>query len=120
MAAKIEDPRLVSAAETGEILTFAGWVLELDGRRLTTTAGAVVHLTPTECRVLALLARNPNRTVDRDQLMAVVADRPWEPFVRSVDVHISNLRRKLDPDPMRPSLIRTVRGAGYMLVPGQN
>jgi len=49
--------------------------------------------------------------------MDTASGRGWEPFDRSVDVHVSNLRRKIDPDPQLPSLIRTVRGTGYMFVP---
>ena len=55
--------------------------------------------------------------VPRDDLMSAAAGRDWDPFDRSVDVHISNLRKKLDLDPNLPSLIRTVRGTGYMFVP---
>jgi two-component system, OmpR family, response regulator len=57
--------------------------------------------------------------VTRDQLMEATAGRAWQPFDRSVDVHVSNLRRKLDHDPALPSVIRTVRGAGYMFVPSR-
>jgi two-component system OmpR family response regulator len=96
---------------------FAGWMLDMVSQQLTVEAGDAVHLTLAEYRLLALLARNPHRVITRDQLMEVVAGRAWEPYDRSVDVHISNLRRKLDPAQKQPSLIRTVRGAGYMFVP---
>jgi two-component system, OmpR family, response regulator len=102
-----------------EVLRFPGWVLDLSSQRLTTEAGKVVHLTPLEYRILVLLVRNPRRAVTRDQLMAAATDRDREPLDRSIDVHVSNLRRKLDPDPALPSFIRTVRGAGYMFVPNR-
>ena len=101
------------------VLEFAGRVLDLATQQLTTAGGRTTHLTQAEYRILELLARNPFRTVTRDQLMTAAAGREWQPLDRSIDVHVSNLRRKLDPDHKEPSLIRTVRGAGYMFVPGR-
>jgi DNA-binding response OmpR family regulator len=100
-----------------EPVRFADWTLDIVGRRLRSDAGETVHLTQAEYRILMLLVRNPRRVVSRDELMDVTAGRDWEPFDRSIDVHISNLRRKIDTDPKQPSLIRTVRGAGYMFMP---
>jgi DNA-binding response OmpR family regulator len=102
-----------------EVIEFAGWVLDLATQQLTMSGGKSAHLTQAEYRILELLARNPLRTVTRDQLMTATAGREWQPFDRSIDVHVSNLRRKLDPEHREPSLIRTVRGAGYMFVPGR-
>ncbi len=102
---------------TDATLQFAGWVLDPGGRQLHTETGQIVHLTQAEFRILVLLASHPRQVITRDQLMVTAAGRPWAPLDRSIDVHISNLRRKLAPDPRQPSLIRTVRGAGYMLVP---
>jgi len=101
------------------VLRFPGWALDPSSQRLTTETGQPVHLTRIEYRILVLLVRHPRRTITRDQLMASAIGRNWEPFDRNIDVHISNLRRKLDLDPKLPSLIRTVRGAGYMFVPGR-
>ncbi|MBI3517337.1 MAG: response regulator transcription factor [Proteobacteria bacterium] len=100
-----------------QALTFAEWVLDLSSQQLKSEAGEPVHLTQAEYRILVLLAQNPRRVVTRDQLMDVMAGRDWEPFDRSIDVHISNLRRKLDTSPKAASLIRTVRGTGYMFIP---
>ena len=104
-------------ANSAEAIEFAGWTLDMVSQQLLSDAGERVHLTQAEYRILALLARNSRRVVSRDELMDATAGRDWEPFDRSIDVHISNLRRKIDPDPKQPSLIRTVRSAGYMLVP---
>jgi DNA-binding response OmpR family regulator len=82
--------------------------------------GDLLHLTQAEYRILALLVRNPGRVIVRDDLMSAAAGRDWDPMDRSIDVHVSNLRKKLDLDPDLPSLIRTVRGAGYMFVPKRN
>jgi len=98
-------------------IAFAGWVLDLASHLVKSEAGETLHLTQAEFRILTLLARNPGAVVPRDDLMSAAAGRDWDPFDRSVDVHISNLRKKLDLDPDLPSLIRTVRGAGYMFVP---
>ncbi len=103
--------------ENGGKITFAGWVLDPASHLVKSENGETLHLTQAEFRILALLARNPNVVVPRDDLMTAAAGRDWDPFDRSVDVHISNLRKKLDLDPGLPSLIRTVRGAGYMFVP---
>lgn len=98
---------------------FADWVLDPVSQLVKSTAGEPLHLTQAEYRILELLARNPGMAVLRDDLMKAAAGRDWDPLDRSIDVHISNLRKKLDLDPALPSLIRTVRGAGYMFVPKQ-
>ena len=72
-------------------------------------------LTATEFDLLISLARGSGRVKTREQLLLEVADRDFESFDRSIDVHISSLRRKLGDDPKKPRLIVTVRSAGYML-----
>ena len=95
----------------------AGWTIDFEHRRLTANAGKIVHLTHAEWRILILLAGHPHQPITRDRLMMAAVCRGWSPLDRSIDVHISNLRRKLDADPQQPSLIRAVRGVGYMFVP---
>jgi DNA-binding response OmpR family regulator len=72
-------------------------------------------LTPVEYDLLLALARAPGRVKSREQLLIEAADRDFEAFDRSIDVHISSLRRKLGDDPRAPRFIETVRGAGYRL-----
>ena len=72
-------------------------------------------LTPTEFDLLLSLARDCGRVKTREQLLLEVADRDFESFDRSIDVHISSLRRKLGDDPKSARLILTIRSAGYML-----
>jgi DNA-binding response OmpR family regulator len=72
-------------------------------------------LTPTEFDLLLSLARDYGRVKTREQLLLEVADRDFEAFDRSIDVHISSLRRKIGDDPKSPRYIVTVRSAGYML-----
>jgi len=114
---RLDKAQAQPTANTAEAIQFAGWTLDIVSQQLLSDASGPVHLTQAEYRILVLLARNPRRVVSRDELMDATAGRDWEPFDRSIDVHISNLRRKIDPDPKQPSLIRTVRGTGYMFVP---
>ena len=72
-------------------------------------------LTPTEFDLLLCLARDRGRVKSREDLLLEVADRDFESFDRSIDVHISSLRRKLGDDPRHPRWIITVRAAGYLL-----
>lgn len=105
------------AGLTGEV-KFRGWVLDLTAQQLRNENNEPVHLTLAEYRVLLILVQASSQVVTREQLMEAVAGRDWDPLDRSIDVHVSNLRRKLEADPKRSGLIRTVRGAGYMFVPG--
>ena len=73
-------------------------------------------LTPVEFDLLACLARAAGRVKTRDQLLEEIRERSYEVFDRSIDVHISSLRKKLGDDPKEPRFIRTLRSAGYMLI----
>ena len=73
-------------------------------------------LTPVEFDLLAALARARGRVKSREQLLEEIRDRNYDVFDRSIDVHISTLRRKLSDDAREPRFIRTVRSAGYMLI----
>lgn len=73
-------------------------------------------LTPVEYDLLLYLARSADRVVSREQLLNEIADRNYEVFDRSIDVHISSLRRKLGDEARNPRYIKTVRSAGYMMV----
>lgn len=78
-------------------------------------------LTPVEFDILLSLARAAGRIKTRESLLLEIADRDFEAFDRSIDVHVSSIRRKLDDDPRNPRFIQTVRSAGYMLLrPGSN
>jgi DNA-binding response OmpR family regulator len=78
--------------------------------------GASLPLTPVEFDLLLTLARSPGRVKTRDQLLEEIRDRDYEVFDRSIDVHISALRKKLGDDAKSPRFIRTFRSAGYMLI----
>jgi DNA-binding response OmpR family regulator len=80
-------------------------------------AGREIRLTPSEFKVLALLASEPNRVFSRWQIMEHLWEASYVGTARAADVHISNLRRKIEERPSRPKRIVTVREAGYKLVP---
>jgi DNA-binding response OmpR family regulator len=73
-------------------------------------------LTPVEFEILMALARSKGRVKSRERLLEEIRDREWEVFDRSIDMHISALRKKLGDDPKQPRFIRTLRSAGYMLL----
>ena len=74
-----------------------------------------LSLTPVEYDMLMALARSAGRVKSREQLLLEIAERDFEAFDRSIDVHISSLRKKLGDDPKSPRYIETVRGAGYRM-----
>ena len=76
---------------------------------------APLTLTPVEYDLLLVLARSAGRVKSREQLLLEAAERDFEAFDRSIDVHVSSLRRKLGDDPREPRFIETVRGAGYRM-----
>jgi DNA-binding response OmpR family regulator len=96
-------------------LTAGGLVVDLDAREVTVDGRRVV-LTHYEFELLAALARAGGRVLSRDQLMDALRGHEHEAFDRSIDVHVSKLRAKLEKDPRAPRYIKTVRGVGYALV----
>ena len=99
------------------VTTFQGWRLDLPARRLESPVGDTVHVTTAEFQVLAELARRMPEPVSRRDLLALVHQREWSPADRSIDIHISNLRRKIEVDPKVPRIIIGVRNVGYALAP---
>lgn len=79
-------------------------------------AGVAITVTAVEFDLLLSLARAAGRVKTRERLLLEVADRDFEAFDRSIDVHISSIRRKLGDDPKTPHFIQTIRGAGYMML----
>jgi two-component system phosphate regulon response regulator OmpR len=92
--------------------------LNLRSRQLADAKGREVPLTAMEFALLKTFLDHPNQVLSRDRLLTLTRNREWEPFDRSIDIRIARLRRKVEEDPDRPRSIRTVRGAGYMYVPG--
>jgi len=96
-------------------LRFAGWVLDTAARNLLSPAGVVVALSGAEFRLLRVFLGHPNRVLNRDQLLDLTRGREADPFDRSIDVQVSRLRHRLGDEPKEPTLIKTVRGEGYVL-----
>jgi DNA-binding response OmpR family regulator len=96
-------------------LTAGGLVIDVDAREVTVD-GRRVGLTHHEFELLAALARAHGRVLSRDQLLDGLGGHEAEGFDRSIDVHVSKLRAKLEKDPRAPRYIKTVRGVGYALV----
>ena len=91
--------------------------LDLEARRLTDEAGTEVPLTAMEYDLLAAFARHPRQVLSRDRLAELAHSRPLAPGDRSIDIRITRLRQKLEPDPGSPIALRTVRGEGYVYEP---
>lgn len=100
---------------TGDIKQFAGWTFDKIARSLAAPDGGKVALTTMEFNLLSAFTDNPNQVLDRDKLLDLLQNRSWEPYDRSVDVLVGRLRSKIETDPKKPELIKTVRGIGYIL-----
>ncbi|NJO67592.1 MAG: response regulator [Rhodospirillales bacterium] len=103
--------------ETGRMLGFEGWTMQIDRRTLTSPTGVLVPLSTGEFDLLHAFANHPQRVLSRDQLLDLARGRDAQPFDRSIDVQVSRLRRKIETDPGEPTLIKTVRGGGYLFTP---
>ena len=86
------------------------------GSRSVTVRGQQVDLTTAEFDILHALASSAGRVLSRDQLLQKVHGEGWAAYDRSVDVHISRIRQKIEQDPRRPELLKTIRGVGYQFV----
>jgi two-component system, OmpR family, response regulator len=95
---------------------FAGWNLDLASRELFSPSGEEVPLTTGEFDLLAAFVNNPNQVLTRDRLLDIARNRKAAPEDRTIDVQVMRLRRKLKVDPKKPTMIKTVRGRGYIFV----
>ncbi len=105
------------AGGSGPRLCFAGWTLDLAARRLVGPDGQDVALTGGEFDLLRTFAQHPGRVLSRDFLLEQTRGREAAPFDRTIDVQVGRLRRKLEVRADDPQIIKSVRGAGYILVP---
>ena len=96
------------------VFTFAGFRLSLMERLLSDCEGQIVGLTAAEFDLLLAFCRNPGRLMRREELLALTHAGLAGPVARSIDVHVSRLRQKIEADPRRPSLLKTVRLGGYV------
>jgi two-component system, OmpR family, response regulator len=111
-------PRNVQAkatpgSEAGR-LTFDGWILDIGRREIAKPGQEAPALTTAEFNLLEIMARRPQRVLTRDAIMDLLKGHDWTPLDRSIDALISRLRRKIEADPARPAIIKSVRGVGYV------
>ena len=107
---------LERSASAGSLLHVGDIAVDLASHRVS-VGGRDVRLTPSEFKVLALLAGEPSRVFSRWQIMEHLWEASYVGTARAADVHVSNLRRKIEEQPAKPRRIVTVREAGYKLVP---
>jgi two-component system OmpR family response regulator len=106
-----------SARAVSPVLTFDGWRISSLARHLLDPDGVEVSLTSAEFDVLLAFCQNPHRILARAELLALTHVGLAGPDERSIDVHISRLRQKIEPNPRDPELIKTVRMGGYIFTP---
>lgn len=94
------------------LMTFPDFTIDLDGRSLT-VRGQGIDCPPKEFDLLVTLAQNPHRAFTREQLLERVWDYTFYGDLRTVDVHVQRIRKKVEPDPEKPRYIKTVWGVGY-------
>tara|TARA_R110000787_G_scaffold25373_18_gene71413 strand:- start:1895 stop:2635 length:741 start_codon:yes stop_codon:yes gene_type:complete len=97
-----------------EVLSFAGWSLDMGRRQLSDPNGVEIPLSNSEFLLLSALATRPGRVLSRDQLLDLTQGREAGVYDRAIDNQVMRLRRKIEADPSNPTLIKTVWGGGYM------
>jgi two-component system, OmpR family, response regulator len=95
---------------------FGRWQLDTAARRLCSSDGEEVALTSGEFDLLTVFVKNPGRVLSRDFVLELTRHRDAAPFDRTIDVQVGRLRKKIEADPEDPQIIKSVRGAGYILV----
>lgn len=114
LSAQKPDPAQEDA--TGNRVAFGQYKLDLDSHTLFDEDGEEIKITTMEFDLLKAFAENPDRVLNRDTLLNLAHNRDWDPYDRSIDIRITRIRRKIEPDPSKPCIIKTVRGAGYIFV----
>jgi two-component system, OmpR family, phosphate regulon response regulator OmpR len=102
--------------ELHPVVQFGEFELDLNAHRLS-RRGVPVVLTSGEFDLLAILVKYPNRVLDRDRILDLLTGAERSPFDRSIDVRVTRLRAKIEPDPSKPIYIKTIWGKGYMFCP---
>ena len=95
---------------------FGPCTLDLVSYQLLNKDSQEVPITNMEFDLLKVFSERPNRPLSRDQLLNLTQNRDWDPYDRSIDIRITRLRKKIEPDPEKPQVIKTVRGIGYMFM----
>jgi two-component system, OmpR family, KDP operon response regulator KdpE len=109
--------RRATPAEDAPVVTTGDFTIDLSAKRVRTTAGGEIKLTPTQWQLLEVLVRNAGRLVTQKQLLHDVWGPSYSTEVNYLRVYIAQLRRKLEPDPARPRYLITESGMGYRFEP---
>lgn len=104
-----------SNQQRSNLVKFGKWQFDTLNRSLLGDDGTIPDLSAGELDILTVLAENANTAVSRHTLLGESSHRDWNPLDRSIDVRITRLRKKLEPNPARPEYIRTARNVGYIL-----
>ena len=99
------------------VIVFAEWQLDVTRRELRSPDGVMIPLSSGEFELLLVFVEHPGRILSREQLLDLCHGNGHDAFDRSIDVQVSRLRRKIEPDSKRPDIIRTVRNGGYQFSP---
>jgi len=113
---RVQDASEASVNGATQLVKFGEFSLDLETHQLLDQENQSVSLTSMEFDLLKAFAENPNKVLNRDQLLNLSHNRDWDPFDRSIDIRITRLRRKIEKQPSQPQIIKTVRGAGYIFV----
>ena len=104
-------------AAKDQLVRFGTKWLDLEAQALRDDEGNEHPLTASEFGLLKVFAANPKRVLSRERLLELANARDSEAFDRAVDLRIMRIRRKIEPDPAKPAVIRTIRGGGYLFSP---
>ncbi len=107
-------PRASDFGAREEIIRFDGWRLDIGRRQLVSPEGKDIVLTAGEFELLTALAKHPGRVFGREALMDLTRSRSWDAFDRTIDAQVARLRKKIEADPKNPTLVKSVRGVGYV------
>ena len=110
-------PAKPEVSDGRELVSFGVKSLDLSRRCLVDTDGREEKLTAMEFDLLRAFAQHPNRVLSRDQLLELAHQRGMDPFDRSIDIRVTRVRRKIEQQPDKPQIIKTVRGSGYIYLP---
>ncbi|WP_133718932.1 response regulator [Methylocaldum gracile] len=113
----VAEPDQSIAARPAQLVRFGCCQLDLESHRLLSESGRELPITNGEFDLLKVFATHPNRVLSRDQILDLTQRRSWDPFDRSVDICVTRVRKKIEPNPEHPRFIKTVRGVGYRFVP---
>lgn len=105
----------IASHSSKTMANFSGWSLDLLKQTLSSPQGERIEITSTEYALLWKLVSLSNNTISREEILNILSGREWSPLDRSADMAISKLRKKIEKDPRKPEIIKTIRNKGYQL-----